>query len=266
MEFGICLLGAVGVRERPDHRFEMVSQLLFGEMFEMLELRNGWYHIRMIHDSYQGWIPVNQAEPLEFEEYVALRNQPAMVTTELVSFIRNKEEQTSFPISAGCSVYPGIRGDIRLGSQVFRYDGQLINTAEPSLNNVTDYAMLFLNTPYLWGGRSYCGMDCSGFVQVVYKMAGIRIPRDTTIQASHGETIHLINETETGDLLFFDNQDGEINHVGILLQEGFIIHAHGKVRIDRIDHNGIFDARLKRYTHQLRLMKRMPLKQDKLLR
>lgn len=260
MEFGVCILSAVAVRERPDHRYEMVSQLLFGEMFEILEQRNGWYHIRVIYDSYQGWVPVDQAQPLEYDEYIALKNHPPLVTGDLLSFIQDRTHQTSFPISAGCSVYFPENGNISLGGRVFHYPGQILDTSEPSHEGIPDHAMLFLNTPYLWGGRSVFGLDCSGFAQLVYKMAGIRIPRDAAVQSSQGETVHLVHEARSGDLLFFDNQEGEINHVGILLQEGFIIHAHGKVRIDRIDHNGIFDAEKNKYTHKLRLIKRIPVK------
>jgi gamma-D-glutamyl-L-lysine dipeptidyl-peptidase len=259
MEFGVCLLSAAAVRERPDHRYEMVSQLLFGEMFEILEQRNGWYHIRMIYDNYQGWVPVDQAEKLDYDEYIALKNHPPMITGDLLSFIQDKTQQTSFPVSAGCSVYFPDNGNISLGGRVFHYPGQIIDASEPSLANIVDHAMLFLNTPYLWGGRSVFGLDCSGYTQLVYKMAGIKIPRDSAIQASHGETVHLVHEARPGDLLFFDNQEGEINHVGMLLQDGYIIHAHGKVRIDRIDHNGIFDAEKNKYTHKLRLIRRMPV-------
>lgn len=257
MEFGICLLSAVAVRERPEHKFEMVSQLLFGELFEILEQRNGWYHVRIIHDNYQGWVSTDQADKLDFDEYQALRNQPMILTGDLLAFLQDKTHQTSFPVSAGCSVYFPENGQISLVGKVFHYPGQLLEVSEPQPEMVTDHALLFLNTPYLWGGRSVFGMDCSGFVQLAYKMAGIKIPRDAAIQATQGDTVHLIHEAKPGDLLFFDNQEGEINHVGMLLQEGYIIHSHGKVRIDMIDHNGIFNRERNKYTHKLRLIKRI---------
>jgi gamma-D-glutamyl-L-lysine dipeptidyl-peptidase len=257
MEFGVCTLSVVAVRERPDHKFEMVSQLLFGELFEILEQRNGWYHIRIIHDSYQGWVSVDQVEALEFDEYQALKNQPSTVTGDLLSFIQDKTQQTSFPISAGCSVYFPQNGNISLGGKVFHYPGQLLDLTNPQHELITNHALMFLHTPYLWGGRSAFGMDCSGLVQLAYKMGGFKIPRDAAVQATQGETVHLIHETIPGDLLFFDNQEGDINHVGILLQEGYIIHAHGKVRIDMIDHNGIFCKEKNRYTHKLRLIRRI---------
>lgn len=110
------------------------------------------------------------------------------------------------------------------------------------------------------------GIDCSGFTQLAFKMAGIVIDRDSSIQATHGETIHLINEARPGDLLFFDNQDQQVNHVGILINEGHIIHAHGKVRIDLVDHHGIYNRDLKKYTHPLRIIKRMMAKDIRIFR
>lgn len=257
MEFGVCILSAIAVRERPDHRYEMVSQLLFGELFEILEQRNGWYHIRMIYDNYQGWVSVDQVRKLEYEEYLTLKKHPPMVMGDLLCFIQDRTEKASFPVSAGSSVYFPDEGSISLGGRVFYYPGQIIDATEAAPSLITDYALLFLNTPYLWGGRSVFGMDCSGFVQVACKMAGVKVPRDAAVQATQGETVHLIHEANPGDLLFFDNPEGEINHVGILLQEGYIIHAHGKVRIDMIDHNGIYNKQQNRYTHKLRLIRRI---------
>jgi cell wall-associated NlpC family hydrolase len=258
MEFGICLLGFASLRERPDHKSEMVSQLLFGELFEILETRNGWHHVMMHLDSYQGWVAANQATILEFEEYQVLKACPPLFTGELIGLMEDKTRQGSFAVSAGCPVYFAERDSLSFAGRVFSYKGQLHQPpASPSADEATSLAMLFLNTPYLWGGRSVFGMDCSGFVQQVYRMTGIRLPRDASVQATLGETVHLIHEARPGDLLFFDNHEEEINHVGMLLNEGFIIHSHGKVRIDMVDHNGIYNRETKRYTHRLRLLKRL---------
>ena len=118
-------------------------------------------------------------------------------------------------------------------------------------------AFYFLNSPYLWGGRTPFGIDCSGFVQIAARLSGISLPRDTQEQAEEGEIINLISEAKPGDLAFFDNIDGRIIHVGIILENGQIIHASGKVRIDTIDHQGIFNEESKKYSHQLRVIKRI---------
>jgi cell wall-associated NlpC family hydrolase len=126
-----------------------------------------------------------------------------------------------------------------------------------AIRAITDEAMLYLNAPYLWGGRSPFGIDCSGFVQMVYKLKKVKLLRDATQQATQGEIVNLLEEAEPGDLAFFDNEEGQISHVGMLIDRFRIIHASGQVRIDAIDHEGIFDGKLEKYTHKLRLIKRM---------
>ncbi len=117
--------------------------------------------------------------------------------------------------------------------------------------------MLYLNAPYLWGGKTPFGLDCSGFTQMVYKLNGYTLLRDAAQQATQGEALSFVEESEVGDLAFFDDSEGKIDHVGILMQNNHIIHVHGKVRIDRIDHTGIFNTEMKRYTHQLRVIKKI---------
>ncbi|MFO7999015.1 MAG: C40 family peptidase [Bacteroidales bacterium] len=256
MEFGVCLNGFACVRERPDHRSEMVSQLLFGELFEVLETRNGWHHVMQQFDKYQGWVPVNQVELIGFETYEQTKALPHFFAGDLIGIMENETDQTSFPISAGSSVFSD-EGSFSLAGKSYQYSGMVVEPSSPMVEMIPEYAMLFLNTPYLWGGRSVFGMDCSGFVQLVCRMSGFKVPRDASIQATRGDTVHLIDEAVAGDLLFFDNHEEEINHVGILLNKGFIIHAHGEVRIDMVDHNGIFNRSKKKYTHRLRLIKRV---------
>ena len=118
-------------------------------------------------------------------------------------------------------------------------------------------AYMYLNAPYLWGGKGPFGIDCSGFVQVVFRLNGILLPRDAYQQADIGDTLSFVEEGQAGDLAFFDNENGKITHVGILNDAQHIIHASGKVRIDRIDHQGIFHEENGTYTHRLRLLKRI---------
>ena len=220
MEYGICLMSVVGVRERPDHRYEMVTQLLFGELFEVLETRNSWHHIRVLHDSYQGWIHASQAEIIGFEEFTALKSALPLYTLDLISFVGDLSGKSSFPVSAGSTIYLNGSHPIRIAGRDFSFPENVVEPGPDRFQDIPDLALLFLNTPYLWGGRSVFGIDCSGFVQLVYMMAGIRIPRDAAVQSTQGDTIHLINEARPGDLLFFDNPEGEIVHTGICLHEG----------------------------------------------
>ena len=123
--------------------------------------------------------------------------------------------------------------------------------------NLISTALLYLNTPYLWGGKTPFGIDCSGFTQMVYKLNGYALKRDASQQVDQGEALSFIEESEPGDLAFFDNTEGEITHVGIIMKDNYIIHAHGKVRIDRLDHTGLFNMQSNTHTHDLRVIKRI---------
>ncbi len=258
MEYGVCLLSVVPLRAFPEHQSEMVSQLLFGDLFTVIDKRKDWYQVKMHQDHYQGWVAANQVQGLEESDFLAITANPGnVVAADLLQLLEDKSRGSSFPIGAGCSLPFYEKGKLSVAGKVYEYAGKVIEQAVPVSEGISQIALIFLNVPYLWGGRSAFGMDCSGFTQLVYKMAGLKIPRDSSIQATHGETIHLINEAQPGDLLFFDNQEEQINHVGILLNEGHIIHCHGKVRVDMIDHQGIYNRELKKYTHPLRLIKRI---------
>ena len=116
---------------------------------------------------------------------------------------------------------------------------------------------MYLKAPYVWGGKSIFGLDCSGLVQQLYGLVGIQLPRDARQQVEHGQPVHFVVQARPGDLAFFDNAEGRIVHVGLVLEEGRILHAHGEVRIDPLDHNGIYNKDLGRYTHKLRIIRRL---------
>jgi len=118
-------------------------------------------------------------------------------------------------------------------------------------------AQSFLNVPYVWGGRNFYGMDCSGFIQVVFAIKGIDLPRDASQQVNLGHIVSFVEEARAGDIAFFDDEEGNIVHVGMCLGRGEIIHASGRVRMDKFDHQGIFDGEKRRYSHKLRVIKRV---------
>jgi len=133
----------------------------------------------------------------------------------------------------------------------------LTNDNVDEKDKVIDNAMMYLNSPYLWGGRTPFGIDCSGFSQMVYRLNGVDLPRDAHEQAEVGTTLSFVEESESGDLAFFDNNEGKIIHVGIILDSNSIIHASGKVRVDKIDQQGIFNQNSGIHTHKLRLIKKI---------
>ena len=137
---------------------------------------------------------------------------------------------------------------------MYKFDG-LSTQGYVDKNKLRQNALIILNAPYVWGGRSPLGIDCSGLTQIVYRLQGIDLPRDAYQQAKVGTTLSFIEESEVGDLAFFDDKEGKVIHVGIILEDNHIIHASGKVRIDRIDQQGIFNSEIGKHTHKLRLIK-----------
>nr|NQU89822.1 C40 family peptidase [Bacteroidota bacterium] len=257
MEHGFCHLSAIPVRSQASHRSEMINQLLFGETYEVVDAVKGWKLIRGTMDKYEGYIDENQFTGLYAEEYLKIKSLPSRFPAEFTSYIKS-ESGEQFLLLLG-STLTGLENQlISIGNYKFHYTGNTLIQKEPTIrDSVVKTAFRYLHVPYLWGGRSPLGIDCSGLVQVAFMMNGIKLERDSSEQSQQGETLNLISEARDGDLIFFDNEDGNIIHVGIFFCQDQIIHASGSVRIDKVDHNGIFNADQKKYTHNLRLIKRI---------
>jgi cell wall-associated NlpC family hydrolase len=230
-----CDLAAIPMRAEPTDKAEMVNQMLLGETAAILdEVDNnkggGWYMLRLQHDGYEGWVDKKQVQPIAN----AVKTNPV---SQLFA-------QNANGIVAPC------------GSLVAEHE------EKRHVHSIEEIAKQFLGSPYLWGGRTFMGIDCSGYTQMVFRVLGENIPRDAWQQAEKGSTITFVEEAQTGDLAFFDNTEGRIIHVGIVLRDKNndtlqIIHASGQVRIDALDHQGIFNSTTKSYSHNLRLIKRI---------
>ncbi len=256
MEFGIASLSVIPVRQKPEHIAEQVTQILFGELYSVHEKKENWLRIEMAHDRYQGWIHSNQHTELTEQQYKTMQTLPKAIAAELIQTVTNHDR--SFPILIGSSLYEFDGMNFKTGKEKFVYSGQAISDTELlTTEHIRKFALKFLNAPYQWGGRNPFGIDCSGLTQIVFKLSGHNLPRDAYQQAEEGKTINFIHEAREGDLAFFKNEENAIVHVGIILSDNQIIHASGKVRIDMIDHFGIFNKELKKYTHQLRIIKRI---------
>jgi hypothetical protein len=251
--FGICNLAIVPIRLEASHRSEMVSQLLFGEHFQILEKSKGWVKIKLQFDGYEGWIDEKQYQPISESEFGLLSSKDIMLNADLIEYISGKDNLL-FPIPLGASL--SFLDVPQINTSEFRFEGLKVSGKKPK-TEILKTAFMYLNTPYLWGGKTPFGIDCSGFVQMVYKLNGYSLFRDANQQATQGEVLSFIEEAEPGDLAFFDNEEGKITHVGILMNDNYIIHAHGKVRIDRLDHLGIMNVDTKRHTHKLRVIKKI---------
>jgi hypothetical protein len=248
MQYGICNLSIVPLRNEPADASEMVSQLLYGEIFKILEQRKKWSKVRLAFDSYEGWIDNKQYIEINEEQYNSLNKEAPILSSDLVEFIQDKNDQ----------LHPILLGSSLNGLSILNHshDG---NSTEGEIlkSNIIQTCFTYLNAPYLWGGKTSFGIDCSGFTQMVYKLNGYKLFRDASQQATQGEALSFIEESEPGDLAFFDNNEGIITHVGIIMKDNYIIHAHGKVRIDRLDHYGIYNIDKKTHTHKLRVIKKI---------
>lgn len=251
--FGICNLAIVPVRLEPSDRSEQVTQLLFGEHFTILEQQTKWSKIKIAFDNYEGWIDNKQYQEISEKQFDSLNESPIVLSADLIEFISNPKNEL-LPISIGSSL--SFLNDDTLNISNFSFEGIRTCGVKPK-SDLVKTAYMYLNAPYLWGGKTPFGIDCSGFTQMVYKLNGYNLLRDASQQATQGEVLSFIEESEPGDLAFFDNEDGNIIHVGIMLDNNYIIHASGKVRIDRLDHLGIYNAETNRHTHKLRVIKKI---------
>jgi len=248
MTFGYCHLSIIPLREEPSDKSQMVSQLLFGDVFEIIETASpNWIKIRNAYDLYEGYIDPKQQISIDSIDYISLQ-EPGKTNRETM-LIDTQKGRILIPPACSFSLKP--TEDCFVKST----EGHLnVFDASPR-ETLADLALTFLNAPYLWGGKTPFGIDCSGFTQSVYKMGGVKLKRDASQQAMQGEILNFIEEALPGDLAFFDNEEGNIIHVGIILNDDQIIHASGQVRIDKIDHEGIYNEELGKYTHKLRLIK-----------
>lgn len=253
----LCKVSVAPLRRSADDASEMTSQLLYGELVTILTKKNkSWVKIRCEWDAYEGWVDPKQLVGLsldEFESHRENRAYPLEVAHPIMS------GDVSFPIVAGSSLpqYDGMT--FRILADKLVYSGQVITPNQVSITAelLIKVARKYLNAPYLWGGRSPFGIDCSGFTQAVFKIFGIALPRDAYQQAEMGEMVDFVAASNVGDLAFFVNKEGRIHHVGIILEKNHIIHASGMVRIDKLDHFGIYHVGKRSYTHTLRFIKRM---------
>jgi cell wall-associated NlpC family hydrolase len=232
----------------------MNSQVLFGEVFTIIDKQKHWTKIQLAFDDYEGYLHNQQYQEISEETHLQITTKTPFYSGEIIDFITNdKNELTTIPLGANLPLYNNCK--IQINTQSYRYEGSVLS-GKKIKKEILKTAFTYLNTPYLWGGKTPFGIDCAGFTQMVYKLCGYQLARDVKEQATQGEVLSFIEESEPGDLAFFDDEEGIITHVGIILNDYNIIHAFGKVRIDTLDHSGIFNADLQKHTHKLRVIKK----------
>ncbi|HEY1009036.1 MAG: NlpC/P60 family protein [Daejeonella sp.] len=256
-QFGVCNLSLVPVRTEPSDRSEMCSQLLFGDHFTVLEATEKWVRISTAYDDYEGWIDKKQFAEIEHAAFVALHDLNSILGLSINHRIVKTSSNEILNLVAGSNIPGRLDNFFYLRDTRYKLEGETVKPGKENFRSgIREAAMFYLNAPYLWGGKSVFGIDCSGFTQMVFRQFGIKIKRDAYQQAEQGELVGFLQEAKGGDLAFFDNEEGRITHVGIMLDSERIIHASGRVKIDPIDNQGIYSNELKKYTHKLRIVKR----------
>lgn len=239
------------IRLKPSDSALMISQLLFGEEVELLQNKKGsWSQVKCASDGLIGWIDSKQLIKLETP------SQQKSIVVDLVESVFADSNSTSCTMGAELPDYDGMT--CRINGKKYRYSGSAVNkeTLVPNLDSIEKVARRFLNTPFLQGGRSPFGLDSSGYTQLVFKCCGIELPRHVEDQAMSGETIDFMASAQLGDIGYFTTDSERISHAGIILQNNHIIHPYGYVRIDKLDHYGIYNVDISQYTHRLKIIKR----------
>lgn len=252
MQYAICVVSAAPLRREDAHRSEMISQVLFGETMQVLEQKGDWYKIKGLYDGYEGWLTYHLIAPIDEKTATAKNN---FVSTGLLNTVSYIDQPVN--LAMGSSLTGLNEETLLLWDEKYQYNGLYRNVQMPYTEELFwNTVKPWMNAPYLWGGRTFMGVDCSGFVQTVFKVLGVPMLRDAYQQAIEGADVASVHDAQLGDVAFFHNETGKITHVGIVLPQQKIIHASGKVRIDNLTAEGIFVEENGKQTHHYHSIKR----------
>lgn len=246
---------AAAIRAKAKDTAELRSQLLFGEPVDVLETDQNFARVRCCDDAFEGFVRADQLLTIDERTFRLQRDKPAYC---LDLFNTVMGERAGMPITFGARLpeFDGMR--LRVGNRHFGFSGQAALAEDLTTNAeiLIRFARRWLYVPALRGGRTPMGVDASALVQLLCRLIHVKLPRTAGPMSGHGRVVDFVVQAQAGDLAFFDSRRGEINHVGILLPDSRILHVGDRVRIDAVDHYGIFSRELGRYTHRLRIVKR----------
>jgi len=250
--WAIVTLSVSNMRSEPDHAAELVSQALMGTPVKVLEAEDGWYHIQT-PDQYIGWVDGSGIALKTKAEMDLWKQSKRFLFNQTAGYVVDVPKRNASPVSdlvlgdlfevvSETKKYLQIKfPDGRTGfvkkADCLSYDQWIAQ--KPDVDAVLAIAKQMLGNPYLWGGTSSKGVDCSGMVKTAWFSQGIILARDASQQARYGKQIDFnsISNLEKGDLLFFGRNAQRITHVGMYLGNGLYVHASGMVRINSLDPN-----------------------------
>lgn len=250
MRTGYCIVSISPVRSESSDRSEMVTQLLFGEVVTIEEINAPWMKIRTYTDNYEGYVDLKHIHFLTEKEVNRWLDG--------ISYLPDLLKKINTPwgiqsIFKGSFIPFQAVNEFNIGPDQFTIEDHSVHTEK---RDPFELAQEYLNAPYLWGGKTPFGIDCSGLTQMVFRFLDINLPRDASQQVEYGTTVSF-DEAEQGDVAFFENKEGKIIHVGIFGDNHQIIHASGQVRIDQLSEEGILHIETGLKTHTLHSIKRM---------
>ncbi len=258
-QIGIAKQSIIPLRKEAKEQSEMISQILFGELYEVKDQKGDWLYVSVKFDDYHGWISSTMftAVGSDFLDYVEQNESFIPASISIISLIGGNYPQY-IPAGSSLPAYSEQSKSFKINEQTFRFYTSEQNADKFfDSSDIIEVSYRFMNAPYLWGGRTIFGIDCSGFTQIVYKICGLKLLRDAYQQFSQGYFIQEFSQFQPGDLAFFGQSVSKITHVGILIDNEQIIHASGSVRLDKWDDIGIFNKELQKYTHKLIGIKRI---------
>ncbi|MGL5635938.1 MAG: NlpC/P60 family protein [Bacteroidales bacterium] len=249
--FAINLNPLIPLRAAADEGAEQLTQILFGELFYIIEKMDRWVCIRNVADNYEGWVDKKMITPIDQLEFTRLLQAPLSFITEPLAKAQSAGENMYLPMGAFIRDYDRTSETFKVADSVYSVPRAVVEQTptEKSVTGLMHIAKRLLNAPYQWGGKTILGIDCSGLTQIAYRMEGINIPRDARQQIQHGLAIHSLGDAKTGDLIFFATADDKVKHVGIYVEPFKILHASGFVHFDDLDEEGNILSKITSYSH-----------------
>ena len=246
VEKGILLHSIVPLRATGSEEAEQLTQLLFGETVDVLEEAERWIRVHNHADGMEGWVDFKMLTKMsddEFASYSAALKEATALVGMPMAFALSRNNGQTIPLAAGTRLPKYKDGTFEILGVPFQIEpGMVLEGPLPlSQDSLMQLSRFLLNAPYLWGGKNVLGMDCSGLTQVLMSLMGVQILRNASEQATQGQPVASLKDAQPCDLVFFD-KNGRVTHVGILLTEDTVLHCSGRVKVEKIDEEGIVSS------------------------